>query len=288
MATAEKRLPENAPGELYVDETCIDCALCRQLAPRVFGRSARGLSYVRAQPSERDRERALMAVVACPTASIGSSDPAGVRAAALHFPDPIADGVEHCGFASPDSYGAASYLIRRPRGNLLVDSPRAAAPLMRRIGERGGVQLMFLTHRDDVADHRAFRRRFDCERLLHQDDATSATRDVERIVEGRESVRIDEDLVAIPVPGHTRGSMALLYRETFLFSGDHLWGSEEGHALGASREVCWYSWPEQVRSLERLLDWRFSWVLPGHGHPHRAESPAAMKKDLESLLACIA
>jgi glyoxylase-like metal-dependent hydrolase (beta-lactamase superfamily II) len=61
-------------------------------------------------------------------------------------------------------------------------------------------------------------------------------------------------------------------------------GSEDGTRLVASRSVCWYSWPEQVRSLERLLDFRFEWVLPGHGGRYRAPSPAAMRAELERLL----
>src|SRR5205085_8885520 len=30
-------LKENAPGPLYVDETCIDCDTCRQMAPEIYG-----------------------------------------------------------------------------------------------------------------------------------------------------------------------------------------------------------------------------------------------------------
>ncbi|MGZ5426499.1 MAG: 4Fe-4S domain-containing protein, partial [Thermoanaerobaculia bacterium] len=36
MARLAERLPENAPGDFYVDRTCIDCATCRQMAPEVF------------------------------------------------------------------------------------------------------------------------------------------------------------------------------------------------------------------------------------------------------------
>jgi len=36
MANLEKRLPENAPGDFFVDSTCIDCDACRQIAPAVF------------------------------------------------------------------------------------------------------------------------------------------------------------------------------------------------------------------------------------------------------------
>src|SRR5262249_49559533 len=149
------------------------------------------------------------------------------------------------------SFGASSYLIRRPDGNVLVDSPRAAGPLMNRLAQLGGIRWMFLTHRDDVADHCAFARRFGCERILHADEVSSRTADVERPIEGSTPVRLADDLVVIPVPGHTKGSAALLYRDEFLFTGDHLWGSEEGHALEASRSVCWYSWPQQLKSLRK-------------------------------------
>jgi glyoxylase-like metal-dependent hydrolase (beta-lactamase superfamily II) len=57
----------------------------------------------------------------------------------------------------------------------------------------------------------------------------------------------------------------LLYRNQFLFTGDHLAWSPEEQMLEAYRDFCWHSWPEQTRSMERLLDYRFEWVLPGHG-----------------------
>jgi glyoxylase-like metal-dependent hydrolase (beta-lactamase superfamily II) len=144
---------------------------------------------------------------------------------------------------------------------------------------------MFLTHRDDVADHAAFRGRFGCERILHERDVTSGTRDVERRLTGDEPVELGEGLVAVPVPGHTPGSTALLHRDAFLFTGDHLMGREDGSGLYASRSVCWYSWPEQTRSMERLLEHRFEWVLPGHGARYRAASPEAMHEELRRVLA---
>lgn len=99
-------------------------------------------------------------------------------------------------------------------------------------------------------------------------------------------MELGPELVAIPVPGHTRGSVALLYRERFLFTGDHLWGTADGN-LAMGRGVCWYSWREQVRSLERLLHHRFEWVLPGHGRRYRAQSAAAMRAEIERLLGVV-
>jgi len=286
MARRAARLPENVPGPFFVDDTCIDCAVCRHLAPSVFARSSGDLSFVARQPaSEAERTRALMALVACPTSSIGTEPKIDAGPGVRAFPEPIADGVYSCGFTAESSFGAWSYLVARQEGNVLVDSPRAAEPLLKRLQEMGGVRSMFLTHRDDVADHAALRERFGCERILHERDITAGTRGVERRLAGDAPVTLAPDLVAIPVPGHTAGSAVLLYRETFLFTGDHLMGSEDDGRLHASRGVCWYSWPEQIRSMERLLDFRFEWVLPGHGGRYRAPSAAAMKTELERVIA---
>jgi glyoxylase-like metal-dependent hydrolase (beta-lactamase superfamily II) len=242
-------------------------------------------SYVGAQPeSDAARHRALMALVACPTGSIGTASRADARPAIAAFPEPVADNVSFCGYTSPDSFGAWSWLVERPEGNVLVDSPRAANPLLKAIERRGGVSLLFLTHKDDVADHAQFARRFGCERVLHERDVTAGTSGVERRLSGDEPVQLAPDLVAIPVPGHTRGHAVLLYREKFLFTGDHLAWSPRRRALTAFRDACWYSWSEQIRSMERLLDFRFEWVLPGHGWKHHASSAERMREELEKCI----
>ena len=281
MASIAERLTDNAAGDFFVDRTCIDCDACRRIAPAVFAGAA-DHSYVARQPeSDADRRRALMALVACPTGSIGTVSRQDARPGIAAFPEPVAENVSFCGFTSEDSFGAWSYFIERPAGNVLVDSPRAVRRLLRHFEERGGVATMFLTHRDDVADHETFARQFGCRRVLHERDVTRATAGVERALRGDEPVALDDDLLAIPTPGHTRGHAALLYREKFLFTGDHLaWSSRRG-GLVAFRDACWHSWPEQIRSMERLLDFSFEWVLPGHGAWHRADSPGAMRSDLE-------
>lgn len=285
MALPARRLPENVGGPFFVDDSCIDCAKCREVAPATFADTGRGASYVFAQPGdEHTRHRALMALVACPTASIGTDPRMNARAATASFPEAIADGVYDCGFTAESSYGASSYLLRRPDGNVLVDSPRAAGPLLAAIERLGGVRHMFLTHRDDVADHARFAAAFGCARILHEGDVGHGTAGVERVVKGTDPVDLAPGLVIVPVPGHTRGSAALLADDTFLFTGDHVWGSDDGGGLSASRSVCWYSWREQRRSLERLLDLRFEWVLPGHGPRFRAASASAMRAEVERLL----
>ncbi len=285
MARLADRVPENVPGDLFVDSSCIACDTCRRIAPGVYGGGEDDRSFVARQPAgEADRRRALMALVSCPTASIGTISKADVAAAARALPEEIAPGLYQCGYAAESSFGAASWLLLRPEGNVLVDSPRAAGPLLERLRALGGVRFMFLTHRDDVADHHRFREALGCERILHARDAGRATAGVERRIEGDAPVPLAHDLLVIPVPGHTPGSAALLWKETYLFTGDHLWGDADGR-LGASRSVCWWDWGQQIRSMERLLDFHFQWVLPGHGRPARRETAEEMRRDVAALVA---
>jgi glyoxylase-like metal-dependent hydrolase (beta-lactamase superfamily II)/ferredoxin len=284
MASLTERYADNAPGDFYVDRTCIDCDACRRIAPSVFA-EASDHSYVARQPgTDAEERRALMALVACPTGSIGTASRRDVRPAIAAFPEAVAENVSFCGFTSESSFGAWSYFIERPEGNVLVDSPKAVNRLLRDFEERGGIATMFLTHRDDVADHAAFARRFGCERVLHARDVARGTGDVERKLAGDDPVPLGADLLAIPTPGHTRGHAVLLYRDRFLFTGDHLAWSSRRNGLIAFRDACWFSWEEQIRSMERLLDYSFEWVLPGHGAWHRAESQAVMKTELKDCI----
>ena len=284
MALPSLRLPQNASGALYVDSTCIDCDTCRRVAPEVFA-PGRGHSYVQRQPRNAPEElRAMMALIACPTSSIGTDPKRDAKAAAAAFPEPIAPGVSFCGYTSESSFGAWSWRLERAEGNVLVDSPRAAGPLLTELERRGGIATMFLTHKDDVADHEAFHRRFGCERVLHERDLTRSTETIERRLSGDEVVRLAPDLLAIPTPGHTAGHTVLLWREKYLFTGDHLAYSKRRGGLTAFRDACWYSWSEQIRSMERLLDHRFEWVLPGHGGLWQARSAAHMRRELEKCV----
>jgi ferredoxin len=65
---------ENVPGPFYVDSTCIDCDVCRDLAPENFTRSfKRAYSYVSKQPeTETERVACEEALSACPVEAIGN------------------------------------------------------------------------------------------------------------------------------------------------------------------------------------------------------------------------
>jgi ferredoxin len=76
MAEITNKNPRNIHGPFYVDDTCIDCDICRENAPAFFRRDEEtGFSYVWKQP-ETDTETALAktALEGCPTDSIGKDE----------------------------------------------------------------------------------------------------------------------------------------------------------------------------------------------------------------------
>src|SRR5947208_4147802 len=111
MANPKKRVPENVPGDFFVDSTCIDCDACRQIAPSVFGEAA-DTSFVKAQPAaSADRRQALQALLACPTGSIGCLDDDDPKAVMKDFPLVGEETVYYCGYNATMSYSGDSDFI---------------------------------------------------------------------------------------------------------------------------------------------------------------------------------
>jgi glyoxylase-like metal-dependent hydrolase (beta-lactamase superfamily II)/ferredoxin len=264
MANAKKRVPENVPGDFFVDSTCIDCDACRQIAPSVFGEASE-TSFIRTQPITCiDRRQAMQALLSCPTGSIGCLGTDDPKAVMKDFPLLIEEPVYYCGYNSPKSYGGNSYFIRHAAGNWLIDSPKFVTPLVRQLEALGGIAHIFLTHRDDVADAERYADHFGSRRIIHRDELSSQP-DAELVLDGAGPWELAPGFLAILTTGHTEGHCVLLFDERFLFTGDHLdWDRDTRH-LAASEDYCWYSWYQQAESMERLAAYRFEWVLPGHG-----------------------
>ncbi|HBB32321.1 MAG TPA: hypothetical protein DC064_11105 [Cyanobacteria bacterium UBA9273] len=151
MAQLNRRRPQNVSGDFYVDSTCIDCDTCRWMAPTVFHQADEQSAIYHQPVTQTERLAAMQALLSCPTASIGTVEkPQDIKEVHNSFPIPVAENVFHCGYHAEDSYAAASYFIVRPEGNVLVDSPRFAAPLVKRLEAMGSIRYMYLTHRDDI------------------------------------------------------------------------------------------------------------------------------------------
>jgi glyoxylase-like metal-dependent hydrolase (beta-lactamase superfamily II)/ferredoxin len=285
MADRNKRLDSNVAGNFYVDATCINCDTCRQLAPESFEEIGE-FSAVNRQPEQDGQiHRAYQALLACPVGSIGTEqgDTQRLQAAMASFPVPLEDGVFYCGFNSEKSFGANSFFVTRPDGNWLVDSPRYVKHLIEAFERHGGLSHIFLTHKDDIADADKYAGHFGAKRIIHAADADAAP-GAEWIVDGSDSLRLADGFRAIPVPGHTAGSMALLYSEKFLFTGDHLWWNPHQQALEAPHRLVWRA-KVLLASIEKLLAYRFEWVLAGHGERVKL-SVEQMRDQLKALLVC--
>ncbi len=277
---AEKRV-ENIEGDFFVDRSCIDCDTCRWMAPNIFSRIESQSAVFHQPTTTEERKKALQALLACPTSSIGTIEkPKDIRQVQQQFPLKIADNVYHCGYHSEKSFGAASYFIQRPEGNILIDSPRYNPPLVKQLEKMGGVKYLYLTHKDDVADHQLFHDRFGCDRILHETEIQPHTQNVEIKLTITEPWQLADDLLIIPVPGHTKGQTVLLYKNKFLFTGDHIAWSDYRQKLVGFRNFCWYSWSELVKSTKELTQYDFEWVLPGHGRRYHADSKEQMQAEL--------
>jgi len=232
--------------------------------------------------SNLERRSALHALVSCPTGSIGCLGDDSPKTVMGDFPLLVEEPVYYCGFNSPKSYGGNSYFVRHPDGNWLIDSPKFLPQLVRRFDALGGIANIFLTHRDDVADAEQFARKFGSRRIIHRDELASQP-GAEFVLDGEGPWELAPGFLAIATPGHTKGHCVLRVQDRFLFTGDHLDWDREMHQLSASEDYCWYSWPRQTESMNRLAEFQFEWVLPGHGQ--RVHLPAAeMRQHMRRLV----
>lgn len=262
MADRSRSNPHDEGGPWFVDTTCIDCDVARQLAPGLIEEDEDGLSYFVREPATDEEElQAWRALLACPTGSIGA--PPGAEPPDEAFPMRCAPDVHYLGYTARSSFGANSYFVPPDgdRPGLMVDSPRWRRDLAEAMREMGGVDHVILTHRDDVADHDRYADALDARVWIHETEAASA--EATDLLDG--DARILEGVEAIHVPGHTRGSVCYLVDGIYLFTGDSLYWSRHLDTLNVFPGATWYSWDRLVESMRKLLDHEFAWVLPGHG-----------------------
>ena len=253
------------------------------MAPASFEEVGNFSAVTRQPTDDGPIQQAYYALLACPVGAIGTerSDKSRMQDAVASFPLHLEGSVSYCGFNSEKSFGANSFFIEHPDGNWLVDSPRYVKHLVEAFEQKGGIAYIFLTHKDDVADAEKYAAHFGAKRLIHRADLEAAP-DSEWIIEGADSREVMPEFLIIPVPGHTAGSMALLYKNRFLFTGDHLWWDSGQKRLGAPSRLVWRK-HVLMDSIKKLLDYPFEWVLAGHGE--RTRLPAdEMRAQLQALV----
>ena len=75
MPNPNERLLDNQPGRFYVDSRCVDCEVCRDIAPDNFKRkSDKRYSFVYRQPrNEVEEGLCKEAMETCPVEAIGDN-----------------------------------------------------------------------------------------------------------------------------------------------------------------------------------------------------------------------
>lgn len=266
-----------------MDDRCIDCDAARHVAPGLIARNpGDGVSFFVRQPETPEEVRmAWLAVEVCPTRSVGHV--ALRRPGTPVFPQDLSDGVFRLGHNSRDSFGAHSYLVVRPDMNLMVDSPRWTRQVVESVEGLGGIDVVLLTHRDDVADADRYAEHFGADVWIHADDRSAAPY-ATHLIEGEEPVEVAPGVIGFPVPGHTKGSVLWHVDGHLLFSGDSLSWHPERERLHAFRRACWYSWTSQTASLRRFADsgLAFDRLFCGHGWSHDLDAEA-FREHLVSL-----
>ncbi len=264
------RISGNAPGDWYVDATCINCGTCRRLAPHTF-EARDGTSVVGHQPRTPDAmQRAGMALLACPVGAIGAPSRTDLRACRDALPERIDEEVFDVGYASSRAGGAASWLLRHPDGNVLVDVPRFARPLLTKLTELGGVRWIVITHRGAAGEHAAWARHFSATRVMHAADVDASATDMERVT--TTEVTLARDLHVVPVPGPTPGSLAVLWEGRVAGAGRLLAGTPDG---GLAPSSVHHASEQHWRSAEALCRRGFRRLLPSHGHVWAGPDPLA-------------
>jgi hypothetical protein len=200
------RHESNAAGDWFVDTSCIDCAAAREAAPGLIVARGGQSVFERQPKTDEELKMAWRARLLCPTASIHSE----TKTAAPRdlFPQELTPGIYRLGYNARSSFGAHSYLIRRPAGNVMVDSPRWTKALVATLESWGGLSDIVLSHRDDVADADRYAGHFGSHVWIHEWDR-SAARYAHHVIAGREPAAIAQDLLAVPVPGHTKAASSI-------------------------------------------------------------------------------
>jgi len=166
---------------------------------------------------------------------------------------------------------AKSFLLYDEETAVAVDAghsrwcARRIVDTLGEIGLRpGDLRLCILTHRhwDHSGGVRALKSLTGCEVAIHEGDADALGSVVDHQLRDGEVIPLLGGIRVIHVPGHTPGSICLLYGDS-LIAGDALIGGRRGLKPPAS--IYCDDYEEALRSLERLRSLDFKAVYVSHG-----------------------
>ena len=170
-----------------------------------------------------------------------------------------------------------AFMLERDAGNLLIYAAPAIAAL-------GDVTRQYLNHWHEAAFGRG---RADAPLAVHEADraATEKSGPVDETFAGR--AVIDGDFELIPIPGHTPGATAFLWRggeQRVLFTGDSIYlrdGEWVAAVLESSDRDAYIESLELIRGLE--FDLLLPWAASGEAYS-ATTSPAHTRRRIDAII----
>lgn len=156
-----------------------------------------------------------------------------------------------------DTLGGTAYFIVEnsapESANILIDCPAWDETYQTFLQQHGGVQWLFLTHRDSIGKARNFQQAFGCNILIQEQEAYLLPGLA--VTTFHYTFALTPQTRAIWTPGHSPGS-SCLYHDGFggvLFTGRHLLPTPQG-ALMPIRTAKTFHWQRQLNSVQKLID----------------------------------
>ena len=185
-----------------------------------------------------------------------------------------------------------SFLVRSEAGNLLLNASEGVLRNAEAIDGLGGVDALWLGHwHEGITGAQAIAHRLGTPVIVHEADRAEAEKKV-AIAETFDGVRqIGRDLRAIPIPGHTPGSVAYLWHgpeARCLFTADSLYvkdGELRGGLLESSDRRAFLASLSLLRGIE--FDLLIPWVAQKGAPVATRYTPPAFRRELDAVISRI-
>ncbi|MFM6188888.1 MAG: MBL fold metallo-hydrolase [Planktothrix sp.] len=152
-----------------------------------------------------------------------------------------------------DTLGGTAYFIVENQMNILIDAPPWNQTDQEFLEQQGGVEWLFITHRDAIGSAQEIQKKFGCKILIQEQEAyllpesTVTTFETQFTLSSQSSV--------FWTPGHSPGSSCLYFNRHggVLFTGRHLLPNLQGQPIPL-RTAKTFHWPRQIQSIRLILE----------------------------------
>lgn len=170
--------------------------------------------------------------------------------------------VFQCRLREPET-GTFSYLIQRPQGNLLVDTPPVTDAVLAALTAMGGVAALFLTDASHTAKAYTIVEKFGCAVIAHEKEGDATG--LPEVQTFFEDIQWTPEIRLLALPGRTNGSAGVYYEpQRALFTGDLVTYDGETFVLGLTPQDA--NRMEKRASILRLVQIPFQTILRAHGN----------------------